>query len=318
MIKLAKGSFETDETFSISYLDPSGFSKFSRCPAAYMFSRLMGLILPDASRIALDFGTCLHLAVPYCYDAETLDEGCEVFRDAWFSFGYGEDDPKRNTMRGIDTLKNFHQHRCPGKCPYTIQSFPNIESPEGCHRVNDNEIPFLIDVGAVFPMAGRMDFAAKWMIDSKIYAADYKSTSEISGRWQTSFWNSPQTLAYTLAMAHILGETPPGMIVEGLRVSPRNDEVTMFTSDVHPHMLESFIVEFMAAANTIKWMNENHIWPKKCSGCQPYAMFGQPGYQCEYNLICSSSHPESIVTLYQREEPYHPFKMYDRVIKKGA
>lgn len=169
-----KCAIKTDEKFSPSYIDPSSFTSFSRCPAHYMFSRLMGLRKRGTSSIAMDYGTCIHLALPHCYSMETLDMGVEIFKSAWKDFGYGEDDNNRNSHCGERLLRSFASHRVGPMCPYERVSFPKIDAPTNVEKVNDYEIPFLIDIGASLPMAGRIDLAVKWKQDRNIWPNDYK------------------------------------------------------------------------------------------------------------------------------------------------
>ncbi len=57
---------EVDKEFDIDYLDPSSICSCNRCPAKHLFSRQMGLSMPDSPVIALDYGTDMHIAIPYC------------------------------------------------------------------------------------------------------------------------------------------------------------------------------------------------------------------------------------------------------------
>ena len=74
---------EVDEVFEIDYTDASGQSKFERCPALFMFERLMGLRDPASDTIAPDYGTCIHRALPFCYNKEQLEQAYTEFDNAW-------------------------------------------------------------------------------------------------------------------------------------------------------------------------------------------------------------------------------------------
>jgi hypothetical protein len=297
------------ETHNIKYLDASGFSCFSCCPAKYYFSRLLGLSVRGARSIAPDFGTCIHYGLPYCYNMSTVELGINAFEEAWLEYGYGESDPKRNLKRGRDMLLHFAHERACNNCPYEIVKFPQIAPPNGAKRVSETEIPFLLDIGACYPLAGRIDLAIKWSLDHAIWACDYKTSSELSPRLSESFWNSPQACSYTLAMQRLTGKEVPGLMVEAIRVSPVNDEIALYPIHILPHLLENFAGQFFIAADTIREYNNDQEWPQQSSGCASYAMFGFPGSACEYKALCNSRDWTDIASLYEQKEPYHPFEM---------
>lgn len=291
------------------YIDPSSLSTFSRCPAKYYFSRILGLQQREAPMIAPDFGTCIHLALPLCYDIGTLEEAKKVFDNAWDGYGYGESDPKRNKKRAHATLENFARSRANDRAPYEVMRFPRIAPPTDCKLVSDNELPFLIDIGGPLPLAGRIDLVLKWRVDSRIYPCDYKTASEVSDRLFESFWNAPQTLAYTFACGHLIGELPPGLMIEAIRVSPKNDEVSLFPVHALPHLIERFINWANATAASIMMYTRSKRWPTKPSGCSSYAMYGSAGFTCPYKNLCNSPDWQAIMPLYERKEPFHPFVM---------
>lgn len=300
---------EALQQYEIRYLDASGFSCFRRCPARYLFSRLMGLSPRGARSIAPDFGTCIHYGLPFCYSLDTVQLGIEAFEQAWDEYGYGESDPKRNKKRGKEMLLYFASKRASTSCPYEIIKFSLIAPPTGVKRVNDAEIPFLLDVGCLYPLAGRIDLAIRWKLDGRIWPCDYKTSSELSPRLCESFWNSPQACAYTIAMQRLTDKDVPGLMIEGLRVSPVNDEIQLYPTHILPHLLENFLSEFERACNEIASYNEEKRWPQTSSGCSSYASYGIPGAECEFKALCNSPDWRTIYPLYQQSEPYHPFEM---------
>jgi hypothetical protein len=293
----------------IKYLDASGFSCFNRCPAKYYFSRLLGLGVRGARMIAPDYGTCIHAALPFCYNMQTVELGIQEFNKLWDDYGYGETDPKRNKKRAKDMLLHFASKRAGAQCPYEIVKFPMIQAPNGCKKVSDTEIPFLIDIGACYPLAGRIDLAIKWNLDGQLWPADYKTTSELSPRLSESFWNSPQACAYTIAMQHLTGKPAPGLMVEAIRVSPVNDEIALYPVHILPHLLDNFSHEFAVVTDTIQTCNNVQLWTQKPSGCASYAMYGFPGSECEYKALCNSPDWTDIEPLYEHRAVYHPFDM---------
>jgi len=152
---------KVDETFQIDYIDASSHCDFTRCPAKYLFSRLMGLYQVDAMVIAMDFGTDLHLALPYCYKGLAgVAKAIEVFTNAWNLRSYGDEDPKRNIQRASEMLTDFAECHEPSLCAYRVANL-EIEKPTD-EKVGENEVPFLIDIGGDLPYAGRIDMNTIW------------------------------------------------------------------------------------------------------------------------------------------------------------
>jgi len=298
------------ESFDIDYIDPSAISTFNRCPAKYLFSRLMGLRKPDKKPIILDYGTDIHKALPYCYDPATVDKAVEIFTESWNKREY-EYDEKRNVERAEVSLYNFASSHPSDMCPYEIIQL-DITAPTQ-DKISKNEVPFLIDIGGKLSLAGRIDAAVRWKSDGSLFALDFKTASEISPRYFNCFENSPQAIAYTLALSQIAGERASGLIIEAIRVSKRNAESQMHLIFVKDHQISSFIRFANATASKILECNEKKEWPRHCSNCTPYSSFGIPGYTCEYLTICDSPSPNDMFRFYKKGKPFHPF-----IINKGT
>lgn len=307
---------QVDQKFNIDYVDASGVCKFVRCPAAYMLSRLMGLELPDRMMIAVDYGSAMHRAFPYCYSGpDDISRAVAEFTAAWQAYGYDESDEKRNISRAEASLRNFASVRQPGTSPYTVVK---LDVPaQTADIISPNEVPFLVDIGGALPLAGRIDTPVMWQ--GKLWALDYKTASEISGRYFDNFQFCPQACAYSLALAMTTERDVEGMIIEAVRVckvtkkGTANDEVQMQPVWIQPHEVESFISLANRKANEIILCNDHQKWPKQCTGCGPYAMFGQPGRVCEFSKICNSPDWRAGARLYSQKEPFHPFK-----VRKGG
>jgi hypothetical protein len=299
---------KTSEKHKIDYIDASSVCEFHRCPAKYMFSRLMGLSLPEASSIAPDFGTCIHRALPFCYDGtDKLALAVEEFRSAWRKLPYGETDPKRNSLRAACMLRYFASQHSPSQCPYTIEKY-SITAPTQ-DIISPNEIPFLIDIGGDLPAAGRLDLAVTWRSTGQLWAVDYKTASEISARYFNSFKLSPQVCLYTLAICQISGRRAEGMIIEALRVSQTNDETQsnfIFVSDLELRLMLEHVNGLSAR---LLQCNVSGEWPQCPSACSSYGMFGSPGGTCPYLYICQSSDWLDATRMYVRRKPFHPFEI---------
>lgn len=299
---------KVDERFDIDYIDPSSISEANRCMAKYLFSRLMGLRQQDEQYIALDYGTDMHLALPYCYSGiDDVDKAISVFMEAWSNRSYGNSDSKRNVLTAAASLKDFAACHDSLMCSYKKWR-PDYSAPTH-EKVSDDEIAFLIDTGGELSLAGRMDLAAILRSDDSLWAVDYKTASEISERYFKCFHNSPQAVSYTLALSHISGKICKGLMIEAVRVSKTNVECQTELIHVNEQQVESFIDLANRTALNIMNCNEEKTWPKSCTGCAPYSMFGQPGRLCKYSDICDSADWKTMAKFYVRKEPFHPFKV---------
>ncbi len=293
------------EKFTINYIDSSSFSKFRRCPVAYMLSRLMGLQKRNRFMIAMDYGTDMHKALPYCYDKNDLQIAISTFNESWKARDHGFDE-KRNLSTAEQSLINFTNSHCTS-CPYEIVNF-DIEAPTH-DEISLNELPFFQDIGGPLSIAGRIDAPVRWKADESLFALDYKTTSELSERFLKGFENSPQSIMYTLALALTTGERCRGFIVEGIRVSKVKSESTMHPIFIESWTIENFIQQVNEAAESMLEMNEKQEWQHNFAGCGPYSMFGMPGYICPYTDICTSPDPHAVMRLFERVKPFHPFIM---------
>lgn len=299
-----------DEQFDITYVDPSGIGEANRCLAKYMFSRLMGLVKADEVIIPLDYGTDMHCALPYCHNGMSgLKRATDEFSAHWNGREHGDIDEKRNKSTAAASLEGFCAQHEPSTCPYEIMNLDHIKAPT-FDRISPNEVPFLIDIGGPLSLAGRMDAIVIWKADGTVWAMDYKTASEISARYFDSFWNCPQALGYTLAATHLVPDkTVSGMIIDAVRTSKKNVENQMHPIFVREHQLESFIRFANSTAEAILGCNRTKTWPKRCTGCAPYAMFGMPGRVCPFKAICDSPDWKSMLKYYKKKEPFHPFKV---------
>lgn len=304
---------ETDERFEINYIDPSSKTCFDRCPAKYLFERQMGLSIPDESVIHLDYGNDAHLAFPHCYceDVKCIETAIAAFSKSWNERAYGEEDKARNTMRMRASLAEFHRTRKPSVCPYDFVEFPDSVCAKTAQVVSKNELPFLVDIGACLPLAGRIDAPVRLKMDKSVWALDYKTASEISARYFVNFENSPAAVGYTLALQIILSSLKDevmGEIIEAVRVSKSgNVENQMYYVFVNEHQIKLFIEDTKRTADEILACNDDGQWPQRISGCAPYSMFGQPGRFCQFKDLCVVGDWREMVKYFKLSKPFHPF-----------
>jgi len=299
---------EVKEEFDINYIDASRLSKFSRCPANFLFGRLMGLSKPGNILIAPNFGTAIHRALPYCYKGSDIEEAMAEFDLCWDGFNYPDGgDDKRNHHRARAMLENFARGHSKQTSPYKILTV-DFDAPTD-ELISPNEVPFLIDIGGPLAAAGRIDLPVEWNSTGDLWVLDYKTASEISARYFNNFTFHPQTVLYTIAGSHIFGRRCNGMIIEALRVSKTNAETQLNFNFVKDHEIDSFIRFANAQAETILACNRAKTWPKKCTSCGPYAMFGFPSRICEFMPICQCEDWEDGVSQFNKGKPWHPFEV---------
>ena len=127
---------QSDKTFEIHDLDSSGFSCFSRCPARYMFERLIGLKRRDHDTKAVDYGTDFHLCAQHCYSGKS-HLAVETFMNSWRRRGHEPTDA-RNEERAVSMIEYFVEQHHPVRCAYEILNhqyeitphFPLIREPQ--------------------------------------------------------------------------------------------------------------------------------------------------------------------------------------------
>lgn len=298
---------KVDIKHTIKYIDPSGLNKFNRCPFSYYLSRLEGYRDPKRAMIPLDYGTCMHSALPHCFDGDT-EKAKEIFANNWQDFGHEGQDKARNLDRAYASLEAFADLHSPDICAYNVVDFeiPNVAIKA---NIDKGEVPYLVNINGSLPLGGRIDMVVRMKNSDQLWCLDFKTSAEISNRFWNGFHASTQGLAYTLALSILSDENVLGLIVEGIRTSHVNAESAMGLNFIQAHMLDRF-VEFAnnTSAEIVK-CNEEKNWPQKCSGCATYSMFGQPGYYCDYKKVCDAADWKSVLKYYSKEEPFHPFDM---------
>lgn len=309
---------KTDEKFDITWQDASRLSCFGRCECRYMFKCLMGLKQPrcDMSMIelpsfvsgyiALDYGTVMHAVLPYMYNAD-ITKPFEVFKELWAKYPYGESDPKRNTSVTQSRIIDFVGKHTEKTRTYTIEKF-DFTSP-ATELISDNEIPFLIDIGAEHLLAGRIDNAVRLHATKSLWAYDFKTSSEISDRYYGNFWNAPQPITYTIALSQITGQPIDGLIIEAMRISKTNIETQYRQIDVSAINIRQFIQEVKLDCARINAANETGIWRQRNALCSSYSSFGSPGFTCEYKIICDADDWQDAARFYERKKPFNPLEL---------
>lgn len=291
---------KVDQVFDIKYISPTGLDCFSRCPARFLFSKLMRLNKQDESKLPLVFGKCLHACLHKAYDdpIEALDIFCKI----WQQENVVEDS-KRNVSRARDMLLNFYKHH------KLIKMYKPLDPPGGAimtlDRYSDYEAPFLLDVGGEYPMYGKIDRLVEWM--GQIWALDYKTSSQLTANVCESFEVCSQTICYTLGASVLTGSMIKGMFIELLRISDRNDEILIHPIFLKPIWFDSFIRRVIACEKQIKYFNENKVWSKNPCACSSYGQFGVHAYPCEFKMLCEADDWKDQLRYYDVED-FDPLK----------
>jgi len=314
---MTAGVIKADKQYDIDYIDCSGSGRFGQCPAKYFFERILGLENQDRDRTALDYGTDMHYVFPMCYGAANSDEELALASDATEKFEqlrdkrtYDKEDKKHGMEATENRIANFVELHAKGVCPYKIIKFP-FTTPEEADVISDNEVPFAIDIGGPLAFLGRIDFPAKLVQTDELFAGDYKTASEISGRLWDAFDLNCQAIGYTLALSHVSNEKVSGMLIEAIRKSAtiKKVEVAIHYQYVTDYEIELFIDYLNSTAMDITDFNEIKEWPKKLSGCNTYSTTGFPGGNCPFKLLCKAKDWREMASYYHQAKPFHPFKV---------
>jgi hypothetical protein len=255
--------------------------------------------------IALDYGTVMHKVLPTMYTGD-VKIPIETFKELWAKYAYGEEDPKRNTSVTMSRIIDFVRLHTPQNCPYEIQHY-DFASPS--ELISENEIPFLIDIGAEHLLAGRIDEVVRLKATDSIWAYDFKTSSEISDRYYNNFWNAPQVVGYTIALSQIIGESVDGLILEVMRISKTNIETQYREIDVSAVNIKTFIDEAKLNCARIDAANETGMWRQNTALCSSYSSFGMPGFTCEYRSICDSLDWKDGARFFERTKPFNPLEI---------
>lgn len=293
------------DRFDIKFMDASRLSTIGRCEARFVFKCLYGFVHPEASTLPLDYGSVMHLVLPHMYSGHPA-KAVEVFNREWARYDYGEEDQKRNTALSISRIMDFVSNHSPERCPYEILHF-DFSFPT--KLISKNEIPFLIDIGAMYPFCGRIDEGIFHRTLKAKFAYDFKTSSEISTRYFDGFWFSNQAVGYTLALSQLSGEKIVGIVYEAMRISKTNIENQMGFVYVSDTNIRKWIEEVKLTCARIEAANDARVWRQENTLCSSYAGFGFPCKTCEYKLLCDSPDWKDSVRYYRRQKPFDPLEV---------
>ncbi len=299
MIKL-----NSNEGKEPNFLDNTGYCAFSCCPAKYCFSSILGL-RSTGPKPSLDYGTAVHCAMPFLQRGD-LPGALIAFERSW-SESRNEEDSKRNLSCATKMLAKWHNER------FALQAIPYeiIEPPETgltlTEAFSDQEFAFAIDLDAPFVFAGRCDAVGREKTAKGLALVEYKTTSELSGRFNASFDLNSQLIGYSTAISILLDEDVKIVYLEALRVTSANPDNLCIPKFVDKWLMNAFCHDFRNRALEIEKCFKSGEWTQRFCGCAPYAMFGSHGYQCDFAILCQSPDWRAMVGAFTVDY-WEPFK----------
>lgn len=299
------------EFFTITELD-----SMARCARKYFYQCGVGLrpAQNEIGQSAMFFGTCIHKAIGAYFASYDVSKAMESFEASWTSSGFLGDD-KRNLDTARMMLFSFSSHHPKGGGLYTPLRPPetNVEITRE-DSISDWEIPFAIDLGVTgtdgrsLPLVGRIDGWCRSNNTNEIWLNEFKTTSEMSKRFLEGFKRAPQILGYTLAARTQNWAPIRGVFLEALKVAKTSWDTVIVPIEVPDFELDRFVMWASIQATKILHYEDVGDWPQEPSGCSTYAMFGQPGYFCDYDPLCSVPDWSTMKSFF-RVERHVPFIM---------
>jgi hypothetical protein len=283
--------------FKREFLTISELVAFARCPRFYFYSAGCGLKLADptsSGERAMQYGEALHKALPVVLSTADLTLAHEAFMSAWDGFG----DDMRNEANAKIILFNFLNSHLPNNSLYTIQPPPanNLAVSE---KISDWEIQYAISLPTLpIPLVGRMDGWCRTRYGNELWGIEYKTASKMMPSLLQGFKRNPQILGYTAAM-RVQGYDLKGVFVEIVgtqKVDKKNATVPIqpLNSD-----LDDFVSWATLVGRQILDCEASADWPKDVSACSTYPQFGEAGYMCRYDPLCSMTNWTDMLGIYK-------------------
>lgn len=299
---------QANRQHDISYVSQSGLATFARCPAKFYFEKLERMSKLDRDMTPLFFGRCIHASLYKAYDDP--DAAFSIFQHLWHTDPESKkatEDSKRNPERAYQMLTNFYNfHKA-------TKMYRPLDPPSGVvdstEKYSDYEAPFLIDIGGRYPFYGKIDRFVEW--NGEVWPLDYKTSSQLTAHIALMLGQGIQVRGYTLGASQLCGQRCKGLIVELLRISPKNDEVMPHPCYVEPVWLEAFIQWAITQMECINKYNSEGVWPKNVAACSAYDSFGVHSYECPFACLCNQQDWQVNERLFDVQE-YDPLKVGDQ------
>ena len=239
----------------------------------------------------MKFGSAIHAGLPFAH-LGSLDDAMSAFNEVW---GDEVGDAKRNVSRARAMIREFIETHSGPRALYKQIAFNGkfgelkFELDVGLRRADFNDVPLL---GYIDNLGQHIDTQKKWIIE-------YKTSAELSGRFMTAFGLNPQILVYSMA-ARMMGIEVEGGILEGLLTHKTKNDCLAFAIDV-PERQDARTIEWVRYIfDQLISCEENENFPPDYSACSPYAQFGQMGFVCEFEPLCTVEDWTSLSCLYSQ------------------
>lgn len=272
------------------YVSFSSLASFHRCPRRF-FYKACGLCVKEHA--ALTFGKGIHSGISHARKGE-LDEAMKAFLNDW---GETEDTDKRNKGTALELFHKFSKTHPSEGGLYEI-----VRPPEGenlSDRRSDDEVSFLIDIGADKLLFGRIDSIGRMLVDVGLYTVEYKTTSEMGSLFIQAFENHPQLLTYYVGLQALSFEEVKGCIVEGFRTGKKTEVMTLPPFMPSEHVVNQFIEETVETVTRILEYEQNQTFPQCRFGCTCHPCYGKAWFYCEYQHLCSVEDWRSLRDIYE-------------------
>lgn len=267
---------------------------FLRCPRRFFYHYGCGLV-PSELRLALTFGEAIHASLGWLLGhPDDLPGALIAFDKIWLPLHEAENDPKRNKSNAVRILLVWlEQHQGSRSIYQAIEPPSSVNGLSPTEVQSDFELPFAIDIGLDIPLVGRIDALARHRNTGELWTVEFKTTSQLTASFLDGFRLNPQALLYNLA-CRSQGIETKGTFIEALEVKAplktkdSTPKVQITAVEFRPHLMEDTLTMLRWAVGELMEYERRQSFPKRFTGCHPYASFGIQGFQCDYSRLCET------------------------------
>jgi hypothetical protein len=271
----------------IDHFSITGIDSFCRCPRKWFNDRLLRED-PSTPRVSYFlFGEAMHQAMPILLTQSyhPIQAAIDKFEEIWDP---NLEDDARNSDRAVEMLENAYEVLVANVRPFTlIEPPPEVQ----CEDASPWELEFKIDLGfqspnvPIIPLIGRLDGICRDTTTGHLYIVEYKTSSEVSGRFFDCLRYSPQVEGYTW-MARAKGLQVKGVYAVVLRVSKTNTETVARPLAITHAQTRNFQSWFCTRARKLLEYEAAEHYPMDFCGCSTMPQFGYASKLCSYYLDC--------------------------------
>ncbi len=263
------------------WLSPSSLSSMARCWRSYYFDKCGVRSL--GARVAMQFGSALHAAVPLVIEDQHIDRAVVAFDGLWDE--ELADEKGRNRAGAIKSLMHWLGEHTPEKYPYDL-----VPPPPGAIVAADGasewEVTLAWDAGAGLPVVGKVDWFVRHRETEDVWPVEFKTSARMSEWFLSGFDRNPQIIAYAVGANMLLPKPVRGVLVEGMGVSKTRASCLRHPVYVSEQEQEDWVLWVQNTAADLQECEESGVFPKNLAGCHPYSMFGCGGWGCDFADLC--------------------------------